>query len=84
MSVLDHKMIMRYKVWNSGENHLRGLGFILPQQAPNPTVSGSYLAVPRHVVSEEVQHEVDGWFYNIEAQNVRLAQRQDTIFAYNV
>lgn len=64
MPVLDHKMIMRYKVWNGGENNPRGLGFIIPQpdpqHAPKPMASGSSSVVPRRVVSKEVQHKIDG------------------------
>lgn len=88
MPVLDHKMIMRYKVWNRGESHPRGLGFIIalsdPHPEPNPMASSSSTAAPRRVLSEEVQQEVNGQLYNLRAQNVRLAERQDTIFGYIV
>lgn len=61
---------MRYKVWNGGESHPRGLGFIIvysePQQKPNPLASGSSIVVPRRVMSKEVQQEVNGWLYNLE------------------
>lgn len=71
MSVLDHKMIRRYRVWTGGANHPRGLGFIITQaetqQAPTPMASGSSSAIPRGVVPNVVQLEIDGWFYNIES-----------------
>lgn len=45
---------------------------------------GSTTVVPHRALSEEVQQEVNGWLYNLEAQNVQLASRQDVIFKYNV
>lgn len=91
MPVLDHKLISRYKVWIGGANHPRGLGFIIPQVAPAqdpppqapPTYSPS-TAAHRGVVPEAVQREIDGWFYNMESQNVRLSERQDVIFKFLV
>lgn len=41
---------MRYKVWNGGESHPRGLGFIIaqsdPHHEPNPMDSGAATAAP--------------------------------------
>lgn len=88
MPMLDHKMIRRYRVWTGDANHPRGLGFIITQaetqQALATTISGSSSVVRRGVVPDVVQREIDGWFYNIESQNVRLAERQDAIYGFVV
>lgn len=89
--VLDHKLISRYKVWTGGANHPRGLGFIIPQAAASPSppaqaplAYGPSSAAHRGVVPEAVQREIDGWFYNIESQNVRLSEHQDAIYKFLV
>ena len=77
-------MIARYKVWDGGESHPCGLGFIihndLAAETGEPSTSGVQRKAKFSSQLRNLQFRVDNRMDRLERQNARLAARQAHMF----
>lgn len=92
MPLIDHSLIIRYKVWGGSESDPKGLRFIIPRTAPQE--EGDLIATVSTIAegtsSQRFDKTVRRWMNIMDVQhdelvrqNIRIAQHQDVIHSYN-